>query len=90
VEASTIDLGIDQTALVQEFVPARDGHITRIETLGAVIFTASGSSLRVRASTSVPRTFARQLMASSWRAWLVRSTRRKADFRSKAIRRRRK
>jgi len=30
----TVDLGIDQTALVQEFVPARDGHITRVETLG--------------------------------------------------------
>jgi hypothetical protein len=34
VNAGTIDLGIDQTALVQEFVPARDGHITRVETLG--------------------------------------------------------
>jgi glutathione synthase/RimK-type ligase-like ATP-grasp enzyme len=29
-----IDLGIDSTALVQEFIPARDGHITRVETLG--------------------------------------------------------
>ncbi len=29
-----IDLGIDGTALVQEFVPARDGRITRVETLG--------------------------------------------------------
>ena len=29
-----IDLGIDKTALVQEFVPARDGRITRVETLG--------------------------------------------------------
>ena len=29
-----ISLGIDQTALVQEFIPPRDGHITRIETLG--------------------------------------------------------
>jgi glutathione synthase/RimK-type ligase-like ATP-grasp enzyme len=34
VAAGTIDLGIDQTALVQEFVPARGGHITRVETLG--------------------------------------------------------
>jgi hypothetical protein len=34
VAAGTIDLGIDQTALVQEFVPARGGYITRIETLG--------------------------------------------------------
>jgi len=30
----SIDLGIDKTALVQEFVPARDGRITRVETLG--------------------------------------------------------
>ncbi len=28
------DLGVDGTALVQEFVPARAGHITRVETLG--------------------------------------------------------
>jgi hypothetical protein len=34
VAAGTVDLGIDQTALVQEFIPARDGHITRVETLG--------------------------------------------------------
>lgn len=29
-----IDFGIDHTALVQEFVPARGGYITRVETLG--------------------------------------------------------
>ncbi|MBA2744421.1 MAG: ATP-grasp domain-containing protein, partial [Chthoniobacterales bacterium] len=29
-----IDLGIDNTALVQEFIPARGGHIHRVETLG--------------------------------------------------------
>lgn len=29
-----LDLGIDKTALVQEFIPPRDGHITRVETLG--------------------------------------------------------
>jgi len=33
-DAGQIDLGIDGTALVQEFVPARDGRITRVETLG--------------------------------------------------------
>ncbi|RTQ47164.1 hypothetical protein EJV47_19915 [Hymenobacter gummosus] len=33
VEAGQIDLGIDQTALVQEFVQPRGGHITRVETL---------------------------------------------------------
>ncbi len=34
VEAGQIDLGIDSTALVQEFIPARGGQITRVETLG--------------------------------------------------------
>jgi RimK-like ATP-grasp domain len=29
-----LELGIDHTALVQEFIPARGGHITRVETLG--------------------------------------------------------
>jgi glutathione synthase/RimK-type ligase-like ATP-grasp enzyme len=33
-EAGTIELGLDRVALVQEYVPARDGHITRVETLG--------------------------------------------------------
>jgi hypothetical protein len=32
--ASQLDFGVDHTALVQEFVPARGGHITRVETLG--------------------------------------------------------
>ena len=34
VERGEIDLGIDSTALVQEFVPARDKHIVRVEVLG--------------------------------------------------------
>ena len=34
VENEQLNLGIDQTALVQEFIPARGGHITRVETLG--------------------------------------------------------
>ncbi len=33
-EQGAIDLGIDSVALVQEFTPARGGHITRVETLG--------------------------------------------------------
>jgi glutathione synthase/RimK-type ligase-like ATP-grasp enzyme len=33
VEANQIDLGIDYTALVQEFAPTRGGHIVRVETL---------------------------------------------------------
>ena len=34
VDEGRIELGIDDTALVQEFIPARDGHITRVEVLG--------------------------------------------------------
>ncbi len=33
VRAGTLDLGIDNTALVQEFLPAREGAIVRIEVL---------------------------------------------------------
>ena len=33
-DEGSFDLGIDQVALVQEFVPARGGHITRVEVLG--------------------------------------------------------
>jgi D-alanine-D-alanine ligase-like ATP-grasp enzyme len=29
-----ISLGLDSVGIVQEFIPARDGHITRVETLG--------------------------------------------------------
>lgn len=32
--ARLVDLGLDSTALIQEFIPARGGHITRVETLG--------------------------------------------------------
>ncbi|WP_162056477.1 ATP-grasp domain-containing protein [Pontibacter pamirensis] len=34
VEAGEVKLGIDNTALVQEYVVARGGHINRVETLG--------------------------------------------------------
>lgn len=34
IENEAIDLGIDHTALIQEFIPARGGYITRVETLG--------------------------------------------------------
>jgi len=33
IDAGQVDLGIDSTALIQEFIPARNGHITRVETL---------------------------------------------------------
>jgi hypothetical protein len=34
IDKANLDFGIDQTALVQEFIPARNDHITRVETLG--------------------------------------------------------
>ena len=34
VASGTVDLGVDHTALVQESAPLRNGHITRVETLG--------------------------------------------------------
>jgi carbamoylphosphate synthase large subunit len=34
INKGSLDFGIDQTALVQEFIPARNGRITRVETLG--------------------------------------------------------
>jgi hypothetical protein len=33
VDEDRVALGLDQTALVQEFIPARGGHITRVEVL---------------------------------------------------------
>lgn len=33
LESDSIRLGIDETGLVQEFIPARGGHINRVETL---------------------------------------------------------
>lgn len=34
IDEGKVNLGIDKTALVQEFIPPRGGHITRVETLG--------------------------------------------------------
>jgi glutathione synthase/RimK-type ligase-like ATP-grasp enzyme len=34
IEQGKLELGIDQVALVQEFIPPRGGHITRVEMLG--------------------------------------------------------
>lgn len=34
ISNNQVDFGVDHTALVQEFVPARGGYITRVETLG--------------------------------------------------------
>jgi predicted ATP-grasp superfamily ATP-dependent carboligase len=34
IKNNQIDFGVDHTALVQEFIPARGGYISRVETLG--------------------------------------------------------
>ena len=34
VAAKAVDLGLDHVALVQEFIPAQGGHITRVEVVG--------------------------------------------------------
>lgn len=33
IDRDQINIGVDHTALVQEFIPAKDGHIVRVETL---------------------------------------------------------
>ena len=49
VERGAVSLGVDGTALVQEAAPLRNGHITRVETLGGEylyainVFPATGS-----------------------------------------------
>jgi predicted ATP-grasp superfamily ATP-dependent carboligase len=40
IDESKLELGIDQIALVQELIPARGGHITRVETLGGTFLYA--------------------------------------------------
>ncbi len=40
VQAGTIELGIDHTALVQEFLPARDGAVVRVEVLDGKLLYA--------------------------------------------------
>jgi glutathione synthase/RimK-type ligase-like ATP-grasp enzyme len=52
VDEGRIELGIDQTALVQELLPARGGYITRVEVLGgkylyAINVASSGESFNL-------------------------------------------
>ncbi len=52
VDEHRVELGLDQTALVQEFIPARAGHITRVEVLGgrylyAINVYSSGDSFNL-------------------------------------------
>ncbi len=50
--AGHLDFGVDHLALVQEFIPARDGHITRVEVLDgrylyAIAIPVSGHSFNL-------------------------------------------
>ena len=52
VEADQLDFGVDHLALVQEFIPARGGHITRVEVLNhaylyAIHMPVSGHSFNL-------------------------------------------
>ncbi len=52
IESGLMDFGMDHTALVQEFIPARGGYITRVETLGgkflyAIRVYSSGESFNL-------------------------------------------
>ena len=52
VAARQLDFGVDSLALVQEFIPARDGHITRVEVLDhrylyAIHMPVSGQSFNL-------------------------------------------
>jgi biotin carboxylase len=52
IDEAKLDFGIDRTVLVQEFIPARNGHITRVETLGgkflyAIDIFTSGQSFNL-------------------------------------------
>ncbi|MET0241980.1 MAG: hypothetical protein ABW174_00870 [Flavitalea sp.] len=52
IDNNAIDFGVDHTALVQEFITAKDGHITRVETLGgkylyAIKVFSSGESFNL-------------------------------------------
>ena len=52
IENDAIKLGIDETALVQEFIPSRGGHINRVETLNgkflyAIKVYSSGESFNL-------------------------------------------
>lgn len=52
VDADQLDFGVDHLALVQEFIPARHGHITRVEVLNhaylyAIHMPVSGQSFNL-------------------------------------------
>jgi hypothetical protein len=70
VERGAIDLGIDSTALVQEFAPARDGHIVRVEVLGrkylyAIRLWSAGNSFNLCPADACQTTSGAALMGAA-------------------------
>ena len=63
-----LDLGVDHTALVQEYVPARGGHITRVETLGGQVPLRDQGVHPRRDFNLCPADICQRATASSWRA----------------------
>ena len=53
-KAGELDFGVDHTALVQEFVLARGGHITRVESVGRKYLYVIKVFTTANPSTSAP------------------------------------
>ena len=87
VDEGRVDLGLDDTALVQEFIPARGGHITRVEVLGgrylyAINVYSSGESFNLCPADICQSDDGVELDAAR-----ARSTRRRTTCASRATRR---
>jgi len=63
--AGELDFGVDHTALVQEFIPARGGHITRVETLGGKYLYAINVHTTGESFNLCPADICQRPMASS-------------------------
>ena len=64
-ESGALDLGIDSTALLQEFVPKRGEHINRVETLAGKVLYAVGSIRKARTLTFARQRSARSIVGES-------------------------
>src|SRR5215211_685953 len=66
VESGKLNLGIDQTALVQEFVPPRNGYITRVETTRRRRNVSSSASPTSNNSRPVTRIISNGWLERDW------------------------
>jgi len=84
VKENQLYFGIDQVALVQEFFPARDNVITRVEVLGGKFLYAIQIHTPAIRSIFARRIFARAQGERNWSAPRARSTLQKMASRWKA------